>query len=407
MQFLGTLHVRNYQGRSHDDDKYDRERVKNSKRIVIKVGTAVVFNNVTGQLAVSRIGGLVEQMKALKMQGKQILLISSGAVGLGRGQLKMTNEDTDGSVQGILNKQACAATGQAALLGMYTSMMGSMGMTCAQVLITQHDFVCPERYAKLTDTLERLVELDIIPIINENDVVTGGAASGSDAAFTDNDMLSALVAAGVRADAVAMMTDVDAVFDKPPSEPGASRISVYDKDQVVEIGALSVGGRGGMASKIVSAQTAAAGGVNAVVANGIDLENIYRIFNGDDIGTLFPAADMRPTKLQHWLAHAATSTSMGGSVKVTVSAAKRLAAGMTRMPLQKDEILDVCGVLDPNSPVEILDVVGNVIGRGMVSACMNSPTVDDNTIKGFSNLVKMPGFNIELAADPVADDALQ
>ena len=121
-----------------------RAKVQGSGRVVIKVGTAVVANGGTGQLAVSRLGGLVEQIKMLaKGQQKQVLLVSSGAVGLGRGVLGMTPEDTLDTPGGILNRQACAASGQALLMGSYTSMMNALGLQCAQVLITQHDFICP------------------------------------------------------------------------------------------------------------------------------------------------------------------------------------------------------------------------------------------------------------------------
>ena len=351
-----------------------RKRVEDAQRIVVKVGTAVVSSGASGRLAVSRIGGLVEQIRELSAgQRRQVLLVSSGAVGLGRGQLGMTPADTGDSPEGLINRQMCAAAGQAVLMGTYTSMMNALGLECAQVLITQNDFVCPQRYGRLTSTLEALAMRGVIPIINENDVVTGGTELAAGAgAFSDNDMLSALVAAGVRADAVAMMTDVDAVFDKPPTEAGAKRIPVFGKKQQVAIGALSVGGRGGMASKIHAAQTAAAGGVHAVVANGHDLENISRVFAGGDVGTLFPGSKTRPTKLQHWLAHAAKSTNLKGQVRVSRSAAARLSRGAGHKcaapapGLTLADILSTHGDFSSNTAVEITDDEGAPIGRGMV-----------------------------------------
>lgn len=347
-----------------------RTKVRDAARIVIKVGTAVVANTGSGALSVSRVGGLVEQIRELSQDHrKQILLVSSGAVGLGRGQLGMTPADTTDSPSGLINRQACAATGQALLMGTYTSMMGALGLECAQVLITQHDFICPQRYGRLTATLEALALRGIIPIINENDVVTGGTELAEDeGAFSDNDMLSALVAAGVRADAVAMMTDVDAVFDKPPTEAGAQRIAVFDQQEVA-IGAKSEGGRGGMASKILAAQTAAAGGVHAVVANGYDLTNISRIFAGSDLGTLFPGSTQRPSKLQHWLAHAAKSTNLKGSVTLSKSAAVRLSRRCETTqapPLTMADILATHGDFASNSAIEINDDQGALIGRGLV-----------------------------------------
>ena len=350
-----------------------RAKVQGSGRVVIKVGTAVVANGGTGQLAVSRLGGLVEQIKMLaKGQQKQVLLVSSGAVGLGRGVLGMTPEDTLDTPGGILNRQACAASGQALLMGSYTSMMNALGLQCAQVLITQHDFICPQRYGRLTSTLEALAKRGIIPIINENDVVTGGTELESQqGAFSDNDMLSALVAAGVRADAVAMMTDVDAVFDKPPTEKGAKRIAVFDKKQQVTIGAKSAGGRGGMESKIHAAQTAAAGGVHAVVANGHDLDNISRIFAGSDVGTLFPGNKRRPSKLQHWLAHAAKTSNLKGRVAVSKAVAERFAhkgeaPDSPSHHLTMADVLAIHGNFGANSAVEITDDEGAPVGRGLV-----------------------------------------
>jgi glutamate 5-kinase len=164
-----------------------------------------------------------------------------------------------------------------------------------------------------------------------------------------------------------MMTDVDAVFDKPPTEAGAKRIAVFD-NQDVTIGALSVGGRGGMASKIHAAQTAAAGGVHAVVANGHDLANISRVFAGTDVGTLFPGSKQRPTKLQHWLAHAAKSTNLKGKVTVSKSAAARLSrkcGAKESPPLTMADVLSTHGFFSRNTPIEIMDDEGAPIGRGL------------------------------------------
>jgi glutamate 5-kinase len=166
-----------------------------------------------------------------------------------------------------------------------------------------------------------------------------------------------------------MMTDVDAVFDKPPTEAGAQRIAVFDRKQQVAIGAISAGGRGGMASKILAAQTAAAGGVHAVVANGHDLANITRVFEGTDVGTLFPGNKTRPSKLQHWLAHAAKSTNLKGKVSVSKSAAARMTNKCTTTeapPLTMADILSTHGSFDSNTAIEITDDEGAPIGRGLI-----------------------------------------
>jgi glutamate 5-kinase len=130
-------------------------------------------------------------------------------------------------------------------------------------------------------------------------VVTGGPSSGT-RVFTDNDRLSALLASGAEADGLALLTDVEAVFNKPPDQPGAERIKVYGQDSAIEIGEKSTMGRGGMASKIAAARVAALGGVHTCVASGFDVTNIKRVFAGEDIGTLFPA-HARPNRRQRWL----------------------------------------------------------------------------------------------------------
>lgn len=280
----------------------ERLQLAHARRVVVKCGTSVVSND-DGTLALSRIGAMVEQIREMKEEGRDIMLVSSGAVGLGRLRLGLT-KDTVKDPKNVIDRQACAAVGQGILMSTYDMLFQRMGLVCAQVLVTQSDLVTAERYGHLTDTLDRLLALGTIPIINENDVVTGCSELDTHRVFSDNDKLSALLAASVDADGLALLTDVEAIFTKPPHLPDAERIAVMKADMKVEEGDKSSMGRGGILSKIAAARISAHGGVNTCVVSGYDVQNIKRVFSGVDIGTLFPA-ESRPNKRHRWLSFCA------------------------------------------------------------------------------------------------------
>jgi glutamate 5-kinase len=233
----------------------------------------------------------------------------------------------------------------------------------------------------LTATLKRLVELGIVPIINENDVVTGLQLDRKGPrVFSDNDMLSALVASGVDADGLALLTDVEGVFNMPPDQPGAKRISVYSPEADIAIGHKSTMGRGGMASKISAASLAAEGGVNTVVASGYDVANVNRVFDGSDIGTLFKAGP-RPTSSQRWLSFMAGAD---GSVQLRKSAAERMMASTEEYPLLMEDITNVSGSFDAKEPVRLLDHNGQEFARAITQKSAEDITA---TIEGEGNLL--------------------
>jgi len=347
----------------------EREPLKSCKRVVIKVGTAVV-SRPNGTLALARMGGLVEEIADLIEKGKQVMLISSGAVGLGRERIGFSKEVIS-NTSNVVERQASAAAGQELLMSTYNVMFNRLGIKCAQVLITQGDFGMLDRYNNLANTLDRLSSLGVVPVINENDVVTG--ASQLDPAtkgqvFTDNDMLAALVAAGGEADGVCMLTDVDGVFTKPPTEPGAERIKVYRDHEDVKIGTKSTMGRGGMGSKIHAAQVATQGGVHCCIANGYDIRNIARVFSGDDIGTFFPARQ-RPSKHTHWLLHMALCQ---GVLRIRESAFEKKFKGAVvseKGPqLEIADIASIEGDFSSKSPVILkMENSKTEIGRALVN----------------------------------------
>jgi glutamate 5-kinase len=309
------------------------------------------------------MGSLVEEIASLTASGKQVMLISSGAVGLGRERIGLSKEVV-ANVANVVERQACAAAGQELLMSTYNMMFSRLNLKCAQVLITQGDFSDRERYDYLSATLQRLSQLRVVPIINENDVVTGSSQldpSTAGQVFGDNDTLAALIGASSEADAVLMMTDVDAVFTKPPGTPGAERIAVYSASTEFQEGAKSTMGRGGMGSKIGAARKAAQAGSNCIIANGIYIPNISKVFNGEDIGTLFPAQE-RATRKAFWLSHMAIPS---GVLRITNEAAQALKANATSK-LELSDVVASEGDFNPSSVValhnaETFKCIGRVI----------------------------------------------
>ena len=251
-------------------------------RIVIKVGTSTLTHD-TGRTNLKRMGELVTVIADLVNSGCQVALVTSGAIGVGVGKLGLERRPTD-----TPGRQAAAAAGQCELMFMYDKMFGEYGHTVGQLLITKEDIEDEERRAHLENTFEKLFEYGAIPIINENDSV-----AVHEIVYGDNDMLSASVAKLINADALVMLTDIDGLYDRDPSEDGARLIEVVDKI-TPEIeraagGARSSVGTGGMATKIAAARVATEAGIDAVVMNSEPTENIYKLMEGESVGTLFKA----------------------------------------------------------------------------------------------------------------------
>lgn len=378
--YLAAAAARALSGQAAAGAHPDRAALLDCKRVVLKVGTAVVSNS-DGTLALSRMGTLVEEIASLKAKGKQVMLISSGAVGLGRERVGLSKEVVS-NVQNVVERQACAAAGQELLMSTYNMMFSRLSLNCAQVLITQNDFSDFDRYSYLSQTLQRLSELGSIPIINENDVVTGSSQldpSTAGQVFSDNDTLAALIGASSQADAVLMMTDVDAVFTKPPGTPGAERIAVYTDKTEFEEGAKSTMGRGGMGSKIGAARKAAWAGASCVIANGINLSNISRVFAGEDIGTLFPPPEVPFEKKDYWMSHMAIPA---GRLRVKHEVAqdlKQRGGGGLRNPQRAhDAALDISAIMHASDGMPTfsdgVDVVEGDFNAGTVVALHDAMT---------------------------------
>ena len=250
-------------------------------RIVIKVGTSTLAHP-TGLLNIKRVENMCKVISDLKNAGHEILLVSSGAIGMGLGKVGITSRPDD-----IPTKQAAAAIGQCELMYTYDKLFSEYNHTVAQILMTGA-YVTIEDYGKnLKNTLFRLLELGVIPIINENDTVTT-----DEIVIGDNDTLGATIANEVKADLLILLSDIDGLFtDDPNKNPNAKRISVVD-EITKEIETLagnrgSVLGTGGMITKINAAKLVTQNGIDMIIANGRNPEILYEIINGEGICTRF------------------------------------------------------------------------------------------------------------------------
>ena len=252
-------------------------------KIVIKLGTSTLAHK-TGRLNIRRVELLCKVISDLRNSGNEIIMVSSGAIGMGVGKLNLGKKPTD-----IPTKQAAAAVGQCELMYTYDKLFSQYNHTVAQILLTDEDIADEERCSNFKNTLCRLLELDVIPIINENDTVATGQI-----VIGDNDTLGAIVAKTVGADLLIILSDIDGLFTADPhkDENAVMLREVTDiTDEIVAMtgGAGTTLGTGGMVTKIKAAKIATAGGTNTVIANGSDPNILYSILEGEKVGTLFKA----------------------------------------------------------------------------------------------------------------------
>ncbi|KAJ7960168.1 Delta-1-pyrroline-5-carboxylate synthase [Quillaja saponaria] len=273
-----------------------RAFVKEVKRIVIKVGTAVVTRN-DGRLALGRLGALCEQIKELNSLGYDVIMVSSGAVGLGRQRLRYRRLVNSSFAdlqkpQVDLDGKACAAVGQNSLMALYDSLFSQLDVTSAQLLVTDNDFRDKDFRRQLHETLKSLLSSKVIPIFNENDAVSTRKAPYEDSSgiFWDNDSLAALLALELKADLLVLLSDVEGLCSGPPSDPHSKLIHTYinEKHQgEITFGDKSRVGRGGMTAKVKAAVNAAYAGIPVIITSGFAAENIIKVLQGERIGTLF------------------------------------------------------------------------------------------------------------------------
>ncbi|KAE7996717.1 hypothetical protein FH972_001416 [Carpinus fangiana] len=327
----------------------DRSRVfvKDVKRLIIKVGTAVV-TRADGRLALGRLGALCEQIKDLNSQGYEVIVVSSGAVGLGRQRLRYRRLVNSSFAdlqkpQVEFDGKACAAVGQNSLMALYDTLFSQLDLTSAQLLVTDNDFRDKDFRNQLSETVKSLLALKVIPIFNENDAVSTRRAPYEDSSgiFWDNDSLAALLALELKADLLVLLSDVEGLYSGPPSDPKSKLIHTYIKERhqgEITFGDKSRVGRGGMTAKVKAAVYAADAGIPVVITSGYAAENIIKVLQGECVGTLF-----------HHDAHLWAAVREVGAREMAVAAresSRRLQAMSSHY--RKKILLDIADALEAN-----------------------------------------------------------
>lgn len=331
-----------------------RAAVAAARRIVVKVGSSSLTTP-DGRIDQGRIRDLVEVLADRRIAGQEVILVSSGAVAAGMTPLGMRRRPRD-----LASQQAAASVGQGLLLASYTAELAGYGLNAAQVLLTVEDMMRRVQHRNAQRTLRRLLDIGALPIVNENDTV-----ATHEIRFGDNDRLAALVAHLMRADALVLLSDVDALYDGNPASPGTSVVRlVRDPSDLTGIDIGSAGkrgvGTGGMVTKVDSARIATEAGVHTVLTSAAKARAALR---GDRVGTFFaPAGGRRPSARQLWLAHATAGRGSlvldPGAVRAVVEEkASLLPAGVVR----------VKGDFSAGDPVDLRDESGTVVARGLVN----------------------------------------
>ena len=262
-----------------------RDRLKEKKRIVVKIGSSSLTHEETGRLNLMKMEILVRELADLHNQGKEVIVVSSGAIAVGRSAMGIDHKPKE-----LAKRQACAAIGQARLMMIYQKLFAEYNQTAAQILMTKYTMINRATRINAKNTFDTLLEMGAIPIVNENDTI-----STDEIEFGDNDTLSALVAALTGADMLILLSDIDGLFtDDPNQNPNAEFIDLVEKldshlDAMAKDTSKSSVGTGGTATKLKAAHIATSAGADMVIANGNDFHVIHKIMQGRNHGTLFLA----------------------------------------------------------------------------------------------------------------------
>lgn len=326
------------------------------RRIVVKVGSSSLTHS-TGKLNFSQMEKLVRQLADLRHLGKEVVLVTSGAVGAGMGRLNMKRRPKT-----IPEKQAAAAVGQGILMQMYEKMFSEYGQTVAQVLLTRDDFADRRRFLNARNALLTLLSFGAIPIINENDTVTV-----DEIRFGDNDTLSAQVASLVEADLLILLTDIDGLYTANPKEDPAAQLITEVEEITPQIeglagGAGSVLGTGGMATKLAAGKIATSSGVGMIIAPAHRANILMEAVNGEPAGTFFRPSDNRIQSRKRWIAF---GTPIQGKIIVDDGAERALTN--RGKSLLASGITGVEGTFDIGNVVSIVNSRGVEFARGIVN----------------------------------------
>ncbi len=331
----------------------DRGFVTSAKRIVVKIGSSSI-TSAQGGLNVAAVQDLVQALVSVRQSGTEVVLVSSGAIAAGLAPLGLSERPKD-----LATQQAAASVGQGLLVHRYTDAFAEAGFTVGQVLLTVDDVGRRAHYKNAQRTLNRLLEVGAIPVVNENDTV-----ATDEIRFGDNDRLAALVAHLVQADALILLSDVEGLYDADPSTPGAQLISdvvdatALDSVELGGVGSRGVGS-GGMVTKVEAARLATSAGIPVVLASAVKVKEVLA---GSADGTYFHASGQRRATRLLWLAHATDARGQlildPGAVNAIVnSGSSLLPAGVT----------GVAGDFEAGDPVELVTQTGEVIARGLVA----------------------------------------
>ena len=328
-----------------------RPELIGAQRVVVKVGSSSLTDR-SGALDPVRLEALVDALVATRRRGADVVLVSSGAMASGMRPLRMKHRPRD-----LASKQAAAAVGQSLLVGHYGTLFARHGLTVGQVLLTVEDVARRDHYRNALRTFTRLIELGVVPIVNENDTV-----ATHEIRFGDNDRLAALVAHLVGADALVLLSDVDALYTAHPSDPAAQRIT-----EVADIDDLAVDtsgkgaevGTGGMETKLQAARIATSSGIPVVLAAASD---VGAALAGEPVGTLFRPTGKRRARRLMWLAYASQSK---GELVLDAGAVRAVAE--RKASLLPAGITAVRGTFAAGDPVRLVGEDGAVVARGLVN----------------------------------------
>lgn len=334
----------------------ERANLSSAKRIVIKIGSSTLTHQ-TGKLNFSKIENLAMQIADLVNQEKEVILVSSGAIAVGMARLGLKERPKT-----IPGKQAAAAVGQGILMHTYEKIFADYGQVVAQILLTKADAVDRKRYTNCKNTFVALLAQGVIPIVNENDVV-----AVDEIKIGDNDTLSAIVASIVDADVLIILSDIDGLYTANPQTDSTARLVAEVRDITVEIeksagGAGSSVGTGGMATKIQAAKIAVNSGISMLIASGETKNIIYRLMQGENMGTIFLPKETKLQFRKRWLAFGAR---LKGKIIIDQGCEEAL---ITRgSSLLSAGIIAVEAVFDVGATVPIYNTLGREIARGLVN----------------------------------------
>jgi len=334
------------------------KRLENARRVVIKLGTSTVTTE-EGKACTKRLESLAQSIVSLKREGRQIVLVSSGAIGLGAAKLGLSKV----RMGDVVLRQACAAVGQSLLMHQYEILFSRQNARIAQVLLTEEDFTDRNRYSNLRHAMERLLKLGVVPIVNENDTVSTAEIQPFDAdgkrAFSDNDRLAALIMSKLEAHVLVMLTNVDGLLNS-----AGSVISLVT-EMNPELKALAAGpsgkGRGGMVTKLEAAEIAMRAGGLAVIGNGTTPNVLDRIFAGEALGTSF-VSEKRLGGKRRWIKYAA-----GVRGQIVINPGARQAIVDRKASLLSSGVISIHEEFKAMDVISIVDHEGHEFARGITN----------------------------------------